>query len=88
MEGIFIGSSRNDVGKTTFALGMGQCLKEMGYNVGYFKPLGRVSTKAENIDDSAVLMKNVLKLDDDLTDICPLFVSDEFFIKYQSLPYY
>lgn len=63
-------------GKTMVAIAISTKLKEKGSNVAYFKPAGRKSfdhsTQGKDLDVDAVVMKEVLKLDSDVTCICPI----------------
>ncbi|MEW6116713.1 MAG: phosphotransacetylase family protein [Nitrospirota bacterium] len=76
---IFIASNRTYTGKTFFALGLAQKLKEMGYKVGYIKPLGKTPVKRgrEVFDADAMIAKEALSLTDPLEVISPFVLSYE-----------
>ncbi|MFX0107789.1 MAG: DRTGG domain-containing protein [Candidatus Hodarchaeota archaeon] len=63
-------------GKTMVALALAAKLSESGKNIGYFKPIGSKSfehsTDSIDVDEDAVVMKEVLDLDADISCICPI----------------
>jgi len=63
-------------GKTMVAIALAAILKKKGHSVSYFKPAGTKSyehsTDTEDIDEDAAVMKEFLKLDYNLTSICPV----------------
>jgi len=63
-------------GKTVVALGLSLNLKEKGYKMGYVKPIGKlpVNYKGETIDADALLFKNALALEEEVSTVSP-FVS-------------
>lgn len=58
-------------GKTAIALGFAQKLQREGKKVAYFKPVGNPPRGARQVDGDAVLMKEVLQMDNPLNDIMP-----------------
>lgn len=81
MPKIYIFSSTGFCGKTILTLGLALKCKEEGYNVGYFKPVCCETAKivnGEKVDEDALLMKEVLKLDLPLNIIVPVILSSRF----------
>jgi len=72
-------------GKTAFCLSLALILREQGFKVGYFKPLGWQTFIKENthsgkqlgyfIDADAHLIKEVLKLDQPIENIVPILIN-------------
>lgn len=79
MVPIFIVSSKSYSGKTFIALGLAMKLMELGYKVGYIKPIGKTPFKKGNdlFDADAVFMKEVLSLKEPLDVISPFVLSYE-----------
>jgi len=80
---IFITSARKFSGKTAIIVGLSQLLKDEGHKVGYFKPIGRKKTveTGDIYDNDAIMMKQLLNLDESLEEICPVLLSREFILK-------
>jgi len=81
---LFVTSRRRFSGKTAFIVGLSLVLKNEGMKVGYFKPIGRKKqtvTGKEIFDNDAVMMKELLDLDDSPEDLCPVILSREFILK-------
>lgn len=76
---IFIASNRSFTGKTFLALGLAQKLIELGYRVGYIKPLGKTPVKKgrEVFDADAMIVQEALGLSDPLSVISPFVLSYE-----------
>ena len=79
MKTIFVTSTCDYCGKTLVALGMGKRLQADGFKVGYMKFLGRYPTMVDNIlvDSDAVLMREVLELDDPMEFISPAIMTQD-----------
>ncbi len=79
MVPIFIASNRSHTGKTFLALGLAQKLIELGYKVGYLKPLGTSPVKrgSDLFDADAIFIRESLKLPDPLEVISPFVLSYE-----------
>src|SRR5271157_1098085 len=79
MVPIFIASNRSFTGKTFFALGLARKLIELGYKVGYLKPLGKTPVKKGHdlFAADAVFMQESLALPD------PLKVTSPFVLSYE-----
>jgi len=58
-------------GKTAIALGLALKLKNEGYDVRYFKPVGNRSRFNGNVDNDALLMRDILNMEADIKDIVP-----------------
>lgn len=60
------------------AAGLALLLRERGLEVGYFKPVGMAGNGGDlSIDGDAVFMRELLDLDDDLSDICPMVLRED-----------
>ncbi|MFO7835458.1 MAG: DRTGG domain-containing protein [Candidatus Thorarchaeota archaeon] len=75
-ENIMI-SGQTLTGKTMVALALASNLHDKGNSVGYFKPVGKKSFEQSrtldiDVDEDAVVMKDVLELSVDLGCICPV----------------
>ncbi len=70
MRNIYVTSSQERVGKSTFCLALALRLKKEGIKAGYFKP---VSDKDEDTDASHA--KDLLKMEEDLSVINPVTIS-------------
>ncbi len=77
MVPILVASNTPYAGRTFVALGLAMKLREMDYEVGYFKPLGTVPVKSgkEVHDADAVFAREILGLPEPLETISP-FVLD------------
>lgn len=71
---LYITAAGEHDGKSAIALGLCLALRRKGYNAGYFKPVGMLGGHADDAgaDADAMAAKEVLELDDDLADICPV----------------
>ncbi len=76
---IFIVSSRGYSGKTFVALGLALKLIELGYKVGYIKPLGKMPVKKgkDIFDADALIVKEALSLQEPLNVLSPFVMSYE-----------
>ena len=79
MIALYVSSSEPYAGKSLACLVLGRRYQEMGKKVGYFKPLGSLSTRAEGIttDEDAAFIAQTLGLQDPLGTICPVLISPE-----------
>jgi BioD-like phosphotransacetylase family protein len=71
---LFITSSTGYSGKTAVSIALGLLLKDQGYNVGYFKPIGKPGIHDEIHDEDAHLAKTVLGLDYPLELLSPVLL--------------
>jgi BioD-like phosphotransacetylase family protein len=76
---IFIVSSKGYSGKTFVALGIAMKLMDIGYKVGYIKPIGKIPVKKgkDLFDADAIFMKKALSLKESLDVISPFVLSYE-----------
>ena len=76
---ILITSNRTKAGKVFFTIGLGQKLQQLGYKIGYIKPLGTVPVKYghEVFDEDAIFIKDAIALNDPLRIISPFVLSYE-----------
>ncbi len=58
-------------GKTMMALGLALKFKELGKKVAYFKPVGIPPRINSQVDEDAVLMKEVLEMESPISEIVP-----------------
>lgn len=73
MKSIYIVSYSPFSGKTAFALGLAQCLKDEGIDIGYFKPVsvGTEIRPGKFLDRDVILMKKILGLRETIDEISP-----------------
>jgi uncharacterized protein len=76
---LYIASTQGSGGKTTIAVGLCMALRKRGLDAGYFKPVGTLAAQAgdELLDEDARFVADLLELDDDLTDICPVVLDED-----------
>jgi len=67
-------------GKTALCLGLFGKLQEMGLRVGYFKPVGMGQKLVDGKlrDTDVVLMKEVMALEEDLDELCPVVLGKRY----------
>ena len=63
MASVLISSSEEYSGKSALCIGIGTILKDMGYSVGYMKPIGNLLTDINGIltDEDAEEMRKTLE---------------------------
>jgi len=80
-KSLYIASTQASGGKTAIAAGLCLALRERGLNVGYFKPVGMLTSGAEKAsatyDEDALFVRDLLALEDDLADICPMVLDED-----------
>ncbi len=76
---IFIASNRGYTGKNFIAIGIVAKLMELGYSVGYMKPITKTPIKTGNdfFDADAIFIKNALSLSEPMNVISPFTLSYE-----------
>jgi BioD-like phosphotransacetylase family protein len=76
---IVIGSVTEFSGKSLVWLGMGLRLKADGFKVGFFKPLGALPTRVDNmlVDEDAVFLKTAIGEEASMESICPVVLTEE-----------
>ena len=66
-------------GKSGFIMALGLILKDKGYKVGYFKPIGVGRYIGDRpVDEDAIAVAETLKLDDPIEDICPITIDKPY----------
>lgn len=81
MKNLYITGSAGS-SKTAMAVGLGQKLQQLGYKVSYFKPIGAVTATGGSIDEDAILMKQVLKIDKPVETIVPCATSPFYLTRF------
>lgn len=78
MTAILVSSSEQFSGKSSLCLGLGVLLKEMGYKVGYMKPIGNilVDINGSLTDEDGEGIKKLLDLKDNKEDITPILLTE------------
>jgi len=81
-QSIYIISTKKMAGKSVIALSLALKAKEMGKNVGYFKPIGfgsTMSVEGKIIDEDVKSMREILGLKEEIRLLCPIILEkDEF----------
>jgi BioD-like phosphotransacetylase family protein len=79
LHSLYIASTQGGGGKTTIAVGLTLALRARGLDAGYFKPVGTLASKgaAGLIDEDAAFVAQLLGLDDDPSDICPVVLDED-----------
>ncbi len=65
-------------GKTSVALGLALKFRQEGYRVAYFKPVGHASRPASREDEDALLMKQILQMEQPLETIVPYIAGPSY----------
>jgi BioD-like phosphotransacetylase family protein len=83
MIALYIGSTGGYTGKSLVSLGLGHVFKKDGLRVGYFKPVGILPVKVDDIltDTDAWRIYRALEMKDPLTEICPVVLTQELAVK-------
>ena len=84
MKPLYISATLQDCGKTTVIVGLMEALRNLGYDVGYSKPVGQryVSYQGLNVDEDAVLARETFHLSDCPADMSPIAVERGFTERY------
>jgi len=63
LKSIYVAASSQHVGKTTSTLGLASCFGQMGYNVGYCKPVGQQAVKVDSnpVDKDTILFADLIR---------------------------
>lgn len=69
--------------KTAMAVGLGLKLKEAGYRVSYFKPVGITTATGIVEDEDGLLMQKILEIDKPLEIIVPCTTSPFYLTKFR-----
>jgi BioD-like phosphotransacetylase family protein len=83
MNSLYVGSTSGYSGKSLVSMGIGLKLKKDGLRVGYFKPIGILPIKVENIltDKDAWFIYRVFELKDHVAEVCPVVLTQEVTVK-------
>lgn len=83
MISLYVGSTSGYSGKSLVSMGVGLRLKKNGLRVGYFKPVGILPIKVENIltDKDAWFIYRAFELKDHLSEICPVVLTQELTVR-------
>lgn len=71
-------------GKTSVAVGLALKFRQEGYRVSYFKPVGRVKGAASKADEDALLMKQILHMEQPLEMIVPFIAGPSYLSGHHS----
>jgi BioD-like phosphotransacetylase family protein len=85
---LFVVSTEGYAGKTAVCLGLALKMREKGYKVGYFRPIGLEMIRTPNgkpIDEDAILMNEVLELKLPIETIVPLTLRSRFLEEYSKV---
>lgn len=84
MYSIYVVATGQHVGKTTMSLGLVPILKDLGFRVRFFKPVGQqyVQLPEGQVDRDSVLMRSIFDLDGALKDMSPVTVPRGFVEHY------
>ncbi len=82
MQNLYITGTAGSA-KTAFAVGLALKLKQEGYKVGYFKPVGTTATGS--VDEDGLLMQKVLDIPKPLETIVPCMTSPYYMTRYHQL---
>ncbi|MEM0313315.1 MAG: phosphotransacetylase family protein [Candidatus Bathyarchaeia archaeon] len=83
-KAVYIASNDDDSGKSIVTLSLAIIAKEMGKNVGYFKPLGMETSFTpgmEAVDEDVEIFKKVLNLEFESKTLCPITLRRDFFLE-------
>ncbi|BDC36560.1 MAG: phosphotransacetylase family protein [Candidatus Methanoliparum thermophilum] len=82
MHNICVASTINQGGKTFFCVGIGQILREKGYNIGFMKPIGGnvVNIEGKSIENDVKKFKELFNLKDDYDEMNPVLITETDFI--------
>ena len=83
MISLYVGSTGGYSGKTLVSMGLGHKFKRDGLKVGYFKPVGILPIKVDNVltDNDAWRIYRALELKDPLSELCPIVLTQELAVK-------
>ncbi len=83
MVSLYVGSTGGYTGKSLVSMGLGKQFKKDGLNVGYFKPVGILPIKVNNVltDNDAWRIYRALDLKDKIEEICPVVLTQELAVR-------
>ncbi|MFH1791976.1 MAG: AAA family ATPase [Candidatus Omnitrophota bacterium] len=83
---IFIAATLQNVGKTTFSLGLFACMQKIFKNIGFIKPIGQryLMEQGYKVDEDSVLIEKVFDVCGgvNIKDLSPIAVEKGFTEKY------
>jgi BioD-like phosphotransacetylase family protein len=76
---VVIGSVTEYSGKSLIWLGVGLRLREDGFKVGFFKPIGALPTRVEGVlvDEDAVFLRKAIAIEEPMGSVCPVVITEE-----------
>lgn len=77
MKSLYILGTPNS-GKTSIGLGLALKFRQAGYKVAYFKPVGSYTGAGFRVDEDALLMKEVLQMEQPLETIVPYIAGPSY----------
>jgi BioD-like phosphotransacetylase family protein len=83
-KAIYVASTKELAGKSLVTIALASIAKDLGQNVGYFKPMGVASAtneKGEPLDEDAETMRSILNMKDEASSVCPLVIRKDAFIE-------
>jgi BioD-like phosphotransacetylase family protein len=83
-KAIYVASTKELAGKSLVTIALASIAKDLGQNVGYFKPVGVASAtdeKGEPLDEDAETMRTILNIKDESSSVCPLVIRKDAFIE-------
>lgn len=80
---LYVGSTGGFSGKSLVSMGLGHQFMKDGLRVGYFKPVGILPIKVDNIltDNDAWRIYRALEITDPISEICPVVLTQELSVK-------
>jgi len=83
MVALYITSIGRHAGKELITMGLIDRLRRDGFKVGYFKPVGHLPTKVENVvtDKGAWLLYRLFGLEDPIELICPVIMTHDLIMQ-------
>lgn len=81
MLNLFISGTAGSA-KTAMAVGLAQKFIQLGYKVSYFKPVGVLTAAGSPVDEDALLMQTLLKIDKPIDVIVPCTTSPYYLTRF------
>lgn len=83
MVALYITSIERHAGKKLMTMGLIDRLRRDGFKVGYFKPVGHLPIKVENVvtDTGAWLLYRLFGLEDPIELICPVIITQDLIMQ-------
>jgi BioD-like phosphotransacetylase family protein len=83
-KAIYIASTKELSGKSVITVALASIAKDLGRNVGYFKPIGLEyikNEKGESLDEDAETMRRILNLKEEAGLMCPFAVRKDMLLE-------